>query len=396
MSEPGTGVTWAYELVVAPLVFALCLRHTHRALGAGRAAVELGALVLYGFALERVAMTVFSSHVYGTGWRVAPWGVPLAVALVWASLILSGLALASRLSLRTPAACAAATALFGLSLDLLMEPVAAAAGLWRWTPAGPWLLVPVGNFVGWAVIVAVYAWGAEAFSARGPLARQALLRLGLALLALGALLAVGFAWRALRVEERLDATAGWTLWAAVLLATLLVGLRRRWSAVGTSLGSRLGAVPGHGPALVFLVGAAAFATQAMFVEATGVRLAAAGPALALLFVAGRDVRHAALQSWRERMHGRLSGVESLVAVLMKRRNGRPWTREERAFLQAELPTLARWVPALLLFLLPGSIALLPIYAWLLDRRKGEREGAASRRTGPPSRASVSRPATRGR
>ena len=379
MTEADPGVTWAFELVVAPVVFALCLRHTHRALGAGRAAVELAALVLYGFALERVAMSVFASHVYGTGWRVAPLGVPLAVALVWASLILSGLALASRLSLRSPLACASAVALLGLSLDLLMEPVAVAAGLWRWTPPGPWLLVPVGNFVGWAVIVGVYAWGAEAFSAHGSLARQALVRLGLALLALGALVAVGFAWRALGAEARVSATAGWAFWATVILAVLLLGLRRRWSAVGTSLGSRLGAVPGHGPALVFLVTAAAFATQAMFVDSQPVRLAAVGPALALLFVAGRDVRHAAIQSWRERMHGRLSGVESLVAVLMKRRNGKPWSREERAFLQEELRTLARWVPALLLFLLPGSVVLLPIYAWLLDRRKGERQGTASRR-----------------
>ena len=386
MNEADPGITWVFELVIAPLVFALCLRHTHRALGAGRAAVELGALVLYGFVLERVAIRVFASHVYGPGWRVAPLGVPLAVALVWASLILSGLALASRLSLRTPLACASATALFGLSLDLLMEPVAVAAGLWRWTPPGPWLLVPVGNFVGWAVIVGVYAWGTEAFSARGSLPRQALFRLGLALVALLALLAVGFAWRALGAEERLPPAGGWIFWAVVLLAALFVGLRGRWSAVGTSLGSRLGAVPGHGPALVYLATATAFTTQALFVDSPTVRLAALGPALVLLFVAGRDVRHAAVQSWRERMHGRLSGVESLVAVLMKRRNGKPWTHEERAFLRAELRTLARWVPALLLFLLPGSVVLLPIYAWLLDRRKGERAGTASRRgASPPGR-----------
>ena len=381
MSEADVGATWAFELVVAPVAFALCLRHAHRALGAGRAAVELGALVLYGFALELVAMTVFSSHVYGPGWRVAPLGVPLAVALVWASLILSGLALASRLSLRTPLASALATALLGLTLDLLMEPVAVAAGLWSWTPPGPWLLVPLGNFVGWAVIVGVYSWGAEAFSARGSLPRQALFRLGLALVALGALVAVGFGWRRLHAEERLTLPAGWAFWSVVLLAALALGLRRRWSAVGTSLGSRLGAVPGHGPALVFLVTAAAFATQAAFVDSPSVHLAAAGPALVLLFVAGRDVRHAALQSWRERMHGRLSGVESLVAVLMKRRNGKPWSREEKAFLQAELRALARWAPALLLFLLPGSVVLLPAYAWLLDRRKGERQGTALRRGG---------------
>ena len=47
-----------------------------------------------------------------------------------------------------------AAALIAISLDLLMEPVAVRLGLWRWTPPGAWLGVPVGNFVGWAVIVA--------------------------------------------------------------------------------------------------------------------------------------------------------------------------------------------------------------------------------------------------
>ena len=177
-------MTPVYELLVAPLVFALLARHAQRALGAGRAAVEILALVAYGFALERVSMSVFSSHEYGPGWRVAPLGVPLAVSLVWAALILSGLALAARLSLRSPLARAGAAALLGLSLDLIMEPVAAAEGLWRWTPPGAWLQVPLGNYVGWAVIVGVYAWGTERFSAPGSLLRQAVWRGLLSLVAL--------------------------------------------------------------------------------------------------------------------------------------------------------------------------------------------------------------------
>jgi uncharacterized membrane protein len=368
---------WSYELVVSPLVFALCVRHTVRALGGARASVELGALVLYGFALERVTMSVFAAHAYAASWRVAPWGVPLAVALVWASLIPAGLALAARLGLRRPLARATAATLLGLSLDLLMEPVAVAGELWRWTPPGAWLGVPVGNYVGWTVIVGLYAYGTEAFGARGSLAAQALRRALLAGVALLGLLGVGVAWRAAGLEERIPAGVGWGVWGAILLATLVVGRRRRWSAVGTTLGSRLGAVPGHEPALVFLFCAAAFAAHAAFSGHLPVVLAAAGPVIVLLLVAGGDVHHAALASWRERMHGRLGGVESLVAVLMKRRNGEEWTPEERAFMRRELAALARWLPALAIFLLPGSVVVLPLYAWLLDRRRSREPGRPS-------------------
>lgn len=387
-----SAVLWTYELLVAPLVFALAVRHTVRALGGARATVELGVLVLYGVALERLTMRVFSSHVYSDSWRVAPFGVPLAVALVWASLIPAGLALAARLGLRRPLARAAAATLLGLVLDLLMEPVAVAGDLWRWTPAGHWLGVPVGNFVGWTVIVGLYAYGIEVFTEKGSLAGQALGRGLLSLLALGGLLGMGLVWRGFSIEEGLPPLAGWAVWGAVLVAAVAVGRGRRWSAVGTTLGSRLGAVPGHEPALVFLVTAAAFSTHSVLLGRADVGLAAAGSALVLLLLAGGDIHQAALASWRERMHGRLAGASSLVGVLMKRRNGEPWTREESTFLRSELRALARWAPALALFLLPGSVLLLPLYAWLLDRRRGAKGAAVGRRDdrGTPGRDTAMR------
>ncbi len=377
-------MTPVYELLVAPLVFALLARQARRALGAGRAAVEILALVAYGFALEWVSMSVFSSHEYGPEWRVAPLGVPLAVSLVWAALILSGLALAARLSLRSPLARAGAAALLGLSLDFVMEPVATALGLWRWTPPGAWLQVPLGNYVGWAVIVGGYAWGTERFSAPGSLLRQAMWRGLLSLVALATLVGVGLAWRRLGLEVLLPAAAGWLAWGAVCLATLSLAFRSHRSALGTSLGSRLGVVPGHGPGLVFVVTAAAFATHAMVTGPGALRLAALVPTVVLLLVAGRDIHHAALDSWRERMHGRLAGTASVVAVLMKRQNGQAWTRDERAFLRSELRAMARYLPALLLFLLPGSVILLPLYAWLLDRRRGGRKGQGASVVAGPS------------
>ena len=87
--------------------------------------------------------------------------------------------------------------------------------------------------------------------------------------------------------------------------------------------------------------------------------------------------------WREGAHRHLSQAPDVMRILMKPRNGEPWTPEDRALLRRELRTVARWTPGLLLFLLPAGSLLLSVYAWILDRRRSRREpaplsGSASR------------------
>jgi len=74
--------------------------------------------------------------------------------------------------------------------------------------------------------------------------------------------------------------------------------------------------------------------------------------------------------WRRSVFSRLSRLEGFVRVLMMPRNGQSWSPADRAFLRAEVRAAARWVPAFLVFLLPGGMVLLPVYAWALDRRRG--------------------------
>lgn len=83
-----------------------------------------------------------------------------------------------------------------------------------------------------------------------------------------------------------------------------------------------------------------------------------------------------IDAWRRRGFARLGRVQDFVRVLMKPRNGQPWTFEDRAFLRAGLRTLARWAPGFLLFLLPGGFPLLAAYAWLLDRRRARRSATS--------------------
>jgi hypothetical protein len=277
-----------YELVVAPLAFALAAVHARRALGTARAAVELLALVAYGYALERTAIAVFASHEYGPAWRAAPGGVPLAVAATWAAVIVAAMALGARIT-ATPLGRAAAAALLGISLDLLMEPVAVRAGLWTWTPPGPWLLVPIGNFVGWAVIVGAWTFGAERWSGAGSLVAQALRRAALGLAAVAALVAVGLVWRSLEAERAFRGVGGWLAGALILLAACGLALRPAADGKesGPGLAARLGATSGPLPGAVFLLLLLVFAADARLLGDRRLTLLALGSASTLAVVARR-------------------------------------------------------------------------------------------------------------
>jgi hypothetical protein len=367
---------WFHEAVVAPVALIVAMIHATRALGWRHAALELGALVVYGFALEKTAMVVFASHRYSPAWRFAPLGVPVAVAAVWAALIVSGLAAAARHGLVSPLSRAAGAAGLGISLDLLMEPVAVRAGLWEWTPPGPWLGVPIGNFVGWAVIVGAYVLGAEIWGESPSFQGQVLRRLSLAGGAIVLLIMVGLAWRASAAESAFGGVSGWVAWAALLLGTTSLGLARGAPHGGVTLGARLGTLSPHLPNGVFLGVATVFAVDGCASHETGLMVAATGTLLTLLIALPGGWLAQGVSRWRAASLSVLAEVEGLVHVLMKPRNGQPWSPEDREFLRSELRALARWTPALILFMVPGSFILLPAYAWLLDRRRGLRPTSA--------------------
>ena len=278
---------WFHELVVAPAAFALALVHARRALGAARAAGELLALAIYGYALEAVAIHLFGSHTYGTAWLVAPRGVPVAVALVWSALISSAMALAARTGWARSAPRAAAAALVAVSLDLLVEPVAVRSGLWRWTPPGPWLDVPIGNFVGWAVIVAAYASGADRFAGSGAAAREGAIRVLVAAGSILALVVVGLAWRMLGLERLFAGGRGWLAWVTLLLATVALPRAGADAVGGQGLGARLGRAPGGRPEAVFLLVGAVFALDAALLRDARLGLVAAASLLTLARISGR-------------------------------------------------------------------------------------------------------------
>jgi len=73
-----------------------------------------------------------------------------------------------------------------------------------------------------------------------------------------------------------------------------------------------------------------------------------------------------------RVLAELMETRGIMPLLMKARNGETWTSAEKAQLLAHLRRVAHLSPYLITLLLPGSVLLLPIYAWWLDRRRVKR------------------------
>jgi hypothetical protein len=66
-------------------------------------------------------------------------------------------------------------------------------------------------------------------------------------------------------------------------------------------------------------------------------------------------------------------IKGLMQLLMKIRNtDEKWTRDEKIQIKRYLKNIAKIIPAVAIFSLPGGSFLLPILAEALDRRKTRR------------------------
>lgn len=71
--------------------------------------------------------------------------------------------------------------------------------------------------------------------------------------------------------------------------------------------------------------------------------------------------------------GEFTKVRDLLPLLMKRRNGGKWTKEERTALKRDLRAVSNLSPYLIPLIMPGGFLLLPLFAWWLDRRRKRRK-----------------------
>ncbi len=75
---------------------------------------------------------------------------------------------------------------------------------------------------------------------------------------------------------------------------------------------------------------------------------------------------------RRRIIAELVQVRGLMPLLMKPRNGQKWTAEDRRELVVHLRRISGLGPYVFLLVMPGGLAVLPVLAWWLDRRRRPR------------------------
>ena len=73
----------------------------------------------------------------------------------------------------------------------------------------------------------------------------------------------------------------------------------------------------------------------------------------------------------------MSQVRGLMPILMRRRNRQRWTPEELAEIRAHLRRISKLSPYLVIIVMPGGFAALPVLAWWLDRRRNRNRGGAA-------------------
>jgi hypothetical protein len=130
----------------------------------GRARMELGAgkgklssfasrivlLVVASWIAENSSVRLYGFYYYDARWSLFIDRVPLAIVLIWPVVIHSAWELGRHLLPTRPRWIPLVGAALVLADASLIEPVAVASGLWRWTEPGLFRVPPIG-ILGWAI-----------------------------------------------------------------------------------------------------------------------------------------------------------------------------------------------------------------------------------------------------
>ncbi len=76
---------------------------------------------------------------------------------------------------------------------------------------------------------------------------------------------------------------------------------------------------------------------------------------------------------KNRLRLEMERIKGALSLLMKQRNGGKWTPQDKGELKKILRSVSSVSPYLLIWVLPGSVLILPFLAWHLDTRRKRRD-----------------------
>ena len=76
---------------------------------------------------------------------------------------------------------------------------------------------------------------------------------------------------------------------------------------------------------------------------------------------------------KTRLRLEIEQIRGAIGLLMKQRNGGQWTAQDKCELKGILRRVSSPSPYLLIWVLPGSLLILPFLAWHLDTRRKRRD-----------------------
>src|SRR5213082_49481 len=145
--------------VVMLVLFALSARFAYRSGGRQRL-IELLSAVPFGLLLEQGDIMIFGSYAYNQAFFLKIGLVPIAIALAWAMIIRSCMAISDAAGV--PARLAPfSDALLAILLDLSFDTIAIRQGLWHWQIRldQGFFGVPAGNYYAWLFVALGFsAW----------------------------------------------------------------------------------------------------------------------------------------------------------------------------------------------------------------------------------------------
>ena len=81
---------------------------------------------------------------------------------------------------------------------------------------------------------------------------------------------------------------------------------------------------------------------------------------------------------KNRLRAAIEQIKGAVPLLMKQRNGGKWTAQDKQEIKNILRSLTTVSPYLLIWIVPGSMLILPFLAWHLDTRRKRRDRLGAR------------------